>query len=75
MLFIQTKYFDNFSKDIVSKNKNKTEFATTPAASLAAKNELVGLFETMYDAYETIKELVSFQSIIDYIDKANAFFE
>ena len=75
MLFIQTKYFDNFSKDIVSKNKNKTEFATTPAASLAAKNELVGLFETMYDTYETIKELVSFQSIIDYIGKANAFFE
>ena len=75
MLFIQTKYFDNFSKDIVSKNKNKTEFATTPAASLSAKNELVGLFETMYDTYETIKELVSFQSIIDYIGKANAFFE
>ena len=74
MLFIQTKYFKDFSADIVSKNKNKTTFDTTPTASTTVYNELSSTFKTMYEVFEVLKEQVTSQDITAYIGTADAFF-
>ena len=72
MLFIQTKYFDNFSEHIVSKNKNT--FNTIPTANATVYSELTSTFETMYDVFEPLKELVTSQEITAYIGMADPFF-
>lgn len=68
MLFIQTKYFGDYSGDIVKANQGKTTFSATPAADATVYTELTTRFEEVYEEYKTVKETVTFQVVVDYID-------
>ena len=74
MLFIQTKYFDNFSRHIVEDNSEKTAFETTPSASASVKEELTAVFKPMYEEYAALKAQPTFREITDYIGTADPFF-
>ena len=75
MLFIQTKYFNNFSNDIVKTNQGKTTFSAAPTADTTVYNELTTRFPTVYETYKTIKETVTFQAVVTYIGTADPFFD
>ena len=74
MLFVQTKYFDEFTDDAFSKNKDIFSSAKKPVIDAAAKAQSVARFEAMYNLFGTIKEQVSDQAIVSYIGEKNSFF-
>lgn len=74
MLFVQTKYFDEFTDDAVSKNKDIFSSSNKPVIDAAAKAQSVTRFEAMYNLFGTIKEQVSDQAIVSYIGEKNSFF-
>jgi hypothetical protein len=73
MLFIQTKYFSNFSSDVVKQNANL--FQTTPVIDSISKEVIANKFSSLYALYSDIKEAVTYQAIIEYIGDKNSYFE